>query len=213
MIVKLLTEHHLESLSLKGGCTGSFELTHVKMPHCWKSHVSSLLKVVVKYISIYTAQLYRRFKQHIYHQLGDFVHCIFCSIDTFTLYTFKIVKPKLQRCMALHSFKSPGSKFKVFTYMYNVYFQSMPLVVFVIKWLNYFLWPFPSYYLFKWDSCQLLVTVLLYSFLDTHSHRDLNLFMLMDFPIHIDTIIMGLSILLFFSGHRSKFLNYKVFLH
>ena len=26
-------------LSLKGGCTGSFESTPVKMPHCWKSHV------------------------------------------------------------------------------------------------------------------------------------------------------------------------------
>ena len=39
MIVKLLTEHNLELLSLKGGCTGSSESTHVKMPHCWKSHV------------------------------------------------------------------------------------------------------------------------------------------------------------------------------
>ena len=38
MIVKLLTEHHLEFLSLKRGCTGSSEPTNVKMPHCWKSH-------------------------------------------------------------------------------------------------------------------------------------------------------------------------------
>ena len=38
MIVKLLTEHHLEFLSLKGGCRGSSESTFVKMPHCWKSH-------------------------------------------------------------------------------------------------------------------------------------------------------------------------------
>ena len=30
MIVKLLTEHHLEFLSLKGGCIGSSESTHVK---------------------------------------------------------------------------------------------------------------------------------------------------------------------------------------
>ena len=37
MIVKLLTEHHLEFLSLKGGCRGSSDSTHVKMPHCWKS--------------------------------------------------------------------------------------------------------------------------------------------------------------------------------
>ena len=38
MIVKLLTEHHLEFLSLKGGCRDSSESTCVKMPHCWKSH-------------------------------------------------------------------------------------------------------------------------------------------------------------------------------
>ena len=37
--VKLLTEHHLEFLSLKRGCTGSSESTHIKIPHCWKSHV------------------------------------------------------------------------------------------------------------------------------------------------------------------------------
>ena len=39
MIVKLLTEHHLEFLSLKGGCTGLSKSTLVKMQHCWKSHV------------------------------------------------------------------------------------------------------------------------------------------------------------------------------
>ena len=33
MIVKLLNEHHLEFLNLKGGCTGSPESIHVKMPH------------------------------------------------------------------------------------------------------------------------------------------------------------------------------------
>ena len=41
MSVKLLTEHDLEFLSLKGGCTGSSESTLVKMPHCWKSHVAA----------------------------------------------------------------------------------------------------------------------------------------------------------------------------
>ena len=39
--VELLTEQHLEFLSLKGGCTGSSTL--VKMPHCWKSHVTAQL--------------------------------------------------------------------------------------------------------------------------------------------------------------------------
>ena len=39
MTLKLLTEHHLEFLSLKGGFTGSSESALVTMPHCWKSHV------------------------------------------------------------------------------------------------------------------------------------------------------------------------------
>ena len=39
--VKLLTEHHLEFLSLKGGCTGASESTRAIMPHCWKSHVTA----------------------------------------------------------------------------------------------------------------------------------------------------------------------------
>ena len=39
MTVKLLTEHHLEFLSLKGGYPGSAESTLVKMPHCWNLHV------------------------------------------------------------------------------------------------------------------------------------------------------------------------------
>ena len=39
--VKLLTEHHLEFLSLKGGYTGLSESTLVKIPHCWKSHVTA----------------------------------------------------------------------------------------------------------------------------------------------------------------------------
>ena len=43
---KLLTEHHLEFLSLKGGCTGSSESTLVKMPHYWKSHVAAHLVVI-----------------------------------------------------------------------------------------------------------------------------------------------------------------------
>ena len=41
MSVKLLTEHHLEFLRLKGGYTGSSESSRVKMPHGWKSHVAA----------------------------------------------------------------------------------------------------------------------------------------------------------------------------
>ena len=42
MSVRPLTEHSLEFLSVKGGCTGLSESTLVKMSHCWKSrHVSN----------------------------------------------------------------------------------------------------------------------------------------------------------------------------
>ena len=43
LTVKLLVGHHLEFLSLKGGCRGSSESTLVKMPHCWKSHALAQL--------------------------------------------------------------------------------------------------------------------------------------------------------------------------
>ena len=39
--IKLLTEHHLEFLSLKRGCTGSSVSPLVKMPNCWKSRVTA----------------------------------------------------------------------------------------------------------------------------------------------------------------------------
>ena len=47
MSVKLLTEHHLEFLSLKGGCKGSSKYTLVKMPHCWKSHVPAHILILL----------------------------------------------------------------------------------------------------------------------------------------------------------------------
>ena len=51
MIVKLLTEHYLECLSLKGGCTGWSESTHVKMSYCWKSH--ALAHMIVDKVNIF----------------------------------------------------------------------------------------------------------------------------------------------------------------
>ena len=44
MIVQLLTELHLEFLSLKAGCRGSAESTLVKMSNCWKSHAAAQIK-------------------------------------------------------------------------------------------------------------------------------------------------------------------------
>ena len=48
MIVKLLTEHHLEFLSLKGGCRGSSESTLVKMSNCWKSHAAAQIIIEIE---------------------------------------------------------------------------------------------------------------------------------------------------------------------
>ena len=46
MIIKLLTDHNLEFLSLKGGCRGSSKSTLVKMSNCWKSH--ALAQIIFK---------------------------------------------------------------------------------------------------------------------------------------------------------------------
>ena len=51
---KLLTEHHLEFLSLKEGCRGSSESILVKMSNCWKSHAAAALmsKIAIHFLSI-----------------------------------------------------------------------------------------------------------------------------------------------------------------
>ena len=56
MTVKLLTEHHLEILSFKGGCRGSYESTHIKMPHCTRLKLlirSILLKGMSNSMQVY----------------------------------------------------------------------------------------------------------------------------------------------------------------
>ena len=54
MIVKLLTEHHLEFLSIKKRSTGSSESKLVKMPHCWKSHVAAQIFSLFDCLSLTT---------------------------------------------------------------------------------------------------------------------------------------------------------------
>ena len=63
MILKLLNEHHLEFLSLKEGCTGSFESTLVKMPQCWESHVVAHIYI------LYTVSPVSLYKRIIHKQL------------------------------------------------------------------------------------------------------------------------------------------------
>ena len=76
MIVKLLTEHHLEFLSLKGGCRGLSQSTHVKIPHCRPlcrnlgSRVHFLVKVIIidfhleKYMQCKEKDVYNFFLQY-----------------------------------------------------------------------------------------------------------------------------------------------------
>ena len=53
MSVTLLTEHNLEFLNSKGGCTGSSESILDKLPHFWKSramaHIMKVASLFVKF--------------------------------------------------------------------------------------------------------------------------------------------------------------------
>ena len=61
MSVKLLTEHHFEFLSFKGGCSGQSESTHVKMPFCWKSHDAAQIVIVKILISAWVQYIHKLF--------------------------------------------------------------------------------------------------------------------------------------------------------
>ena len=45
MTVGLLSDRHLEFLSLRGGCAGSAGSAFVRVPHCWKSHATAHMYV------------------------------------------------------------------------------------------------------------------------------------------------------------------------
>ena len=49
MIVQLLTEHHLEFLSLKAGCRGSSESALVKISNCWKFYAAAQIYFIIIY--------------------------------------------------------------------------------------------------------------------------------------------------------------------
>ena len=78
MIVKLLTEHHLEFLSLKGGCRGSSESTLVKMSNCWNSHVTAHLLLLPLFSgSIHLDRTYFSRKFFFFFLLGGGVLWVF----------------------------------------------------------------------------------------------------------------------------------------
>ena len=81
MIVKLLSEHHLEFLSLKDGCRGSFESTLAKMSNCWKSHVTAHYYCNDK-IGLFTSVNHYTMASIVFqHSLGSMV--LFCKGFTF----------------------------------------------------------------------------------------------------------------------------------
>ena len=54
MTAKLLTEHNLEFLRLKKGCTDSSESTLGKIPHCWKLHVAAHIPYKIKVLLVHS---------------------------------------------------------------------------------------------------------------------------------------------------------------
>ena len=87
MSVKLLTEHHLQFLILKGGCRGSSESTHVKMPHCWKSHVPAHRYLPVQYKLVLSFCFY----------FCDSLHCFHCKYKQNNEFNRPLVKSVYQK--------------------------------------------------------------------------------------------------------------------
>ena len=92
MNIKPLTVHNLELLSLKGGCSGSSESIHVKMPYCWKSHVTaqSCLRLLVI------------LRERCYWKL----HRVSYKVSEVMTYTFNNISVKLFNTAQYEEFKS-----------------------------------------------------------------------------------------------------------
>ena len=67
--VKLLTEHHLDFLSLTGGYTGSSKSTLVKKPYCWKSHVVAQMSIKFPYKHLKSLTIFPPFATTVVYSL------------------------------------------------------------------------------------------------------------------------------------------------
>ena len=74
MTVKLLTERHLEFLSLNGSCRDSSESTLVKMPQCWKSHA---LAQAANKLDIFKIKVWQKWRLYINNCYN--IACILCK--------------------------------------------------------------------------------------------------------------------------------------
>ena len=78
MTVKLLTEQHLEFLSLKGGSTCSSESTLVKMLHFWKSHVMAQLSLYIYLHNLGSSCVSIHFDQNFSYLQNYLFKCLVC---------------------------------------------------------------------------------------------------------------------------------------
>ena len=83
MIVKLLTEHHMEFLSLKRGRRDSSESTHVKKPHCNVGNLMHWLNFGMPIqLAIYFADYPHPVSSEFYKSddaLGAYKNTLYCS--------------------------------------------------------------------------------------------------------------------------------------
>ena len=78
MTVKLLTAQHLKFQSITGGCTGSSESIHVKMPHCQKPYVAAQFYLnKIKHFIFKASQSHCR----TFSLISCFNDCAICKID------------------------------------------------------------------------------------------------------------------------------------
>ena len=103
-----MTEHHLEFISLKGGCTGSSESTLVKMPH-WKSHVTAhlcnLFTISSKIFSL-TLFILMDFPIHIIDTISKDLSILYFKGSHVKMYKFNIFLS--QKIVKLRHLKSVG---------------------------------------------------------------------------------------------------------
>ena len=101
MTVKLLTEHHLEFLNLKRGCTGSYESTLVKVPHCWLSQVETHICLAGQGIT-FKIQSETHFKKKIRMSVPDrtFLHANYRAVQDVACHCFEVT---IHQKLFLHS--------------------------------------------------------------------------------------------------------------
>ena len=75
MSVKLLTEHNLEFICLREGCTDSSDSTLVKMPRCWKSHVKAQCLMTTFHFRVF---IYWYHTRSLYNAIWNYIRYAKC---------------------------------------------------------------------------------------------------------------------------------------